>query len=119
MAGIRVVLTARHPLTSRLAGWSGSQRWLEGLWPELAGALRSAGGDPGELEHATTDVDGRFTVSGKFAGCYVSIEDPFLYVAWWSFAIACAVTIAVSFFTRPKSPEALEGLVYRRKGGGR
>lgn len=39
-------------------------------------------------------------------------DDPFLYIAWWSFVGAAAVTIIVSRFTKPLPPEKLQGLVY-------
>ncbi|MBN4046730.1 sodium/solute symporter [bacterium AH-315-P07] len=41
-------------------------------------------------------------------------DDPFLYVAWWSFVWAIVTTIVVSLFTKPKTPEELKGLVYDR-----
>lgn len=40
--------------------------------------------------------------------------DPFLYIAWWSFVWAIVTTIVVSLFTKPKTAEELEGLVYKR-----
>jgi SSS family solute:Na+ symporter len=39
-------------------------------------------------------------------------EDPFLYIAWWSFVGSLLITTAVSLFTRPHSLERLHGLVY-------
>lgn len=39
-------------------------------------------------------------------------EDPFLYIAWWSFVGSLAVTTVVSLFTKPHSMERLQGLVY-------
>ena len=41
-------------------------------------------------------------------------DDPFLYIAWWSFVTSMTVTILVSLVTKPKTPEELEGLVYVR-----
>lgn len=41
-------------------------------------------------------------------------EAAYLYVSFWSFWIALAVTIAVSLITRREPPEKLEGLVYGR-----
>jgi len=41
-----------------------------------------------------------------------TIEDPFLYVSWWSFVLGFVVTVAVSLFTSPWPREKLEGLVY-------
>jgi SSS family solute:Na+ symporter len=39
-------------------------------------------------------------------------DDPFLFIAWWSFAGSVAVIVAVSLFTKPHPPDKLEGLVY-------
>ena len=39
-------------------------------------------------------------------------EDPFLYIAWWSFVGSVVVTVVVSLFTKPYSMEQLHGLVY-------
>ena len=41
-----------------------------------------------------------------------TIEDPFLYVAWWSFFGSIILGITVSLFTRPKPIGQLHGLVY-------
>ncbi len=43
------------------------------------------------------------------------IDDPALYVAWWSFLTALITTIIVSCFTPPKTDESLKGLVYTTK----
>lgn len=39
-------------------------------------------------------------------------EDPFLFVAWWSFVFAMIVVVVVSLITKPESPEKLRGLVW-------
>ena len=39
-------------------------------------------------------------------------EDPFLFVAWWSFVFAVVVTIVVSLLTKRESEEKLRGLVW-------
>jgi SSS family solute:Na+ symporter len=39
-------------------------------------------------------------------------EDPFLFVAWWSFVFALIVTIVVSLLTKPESEEKLRGMVW-------
>ena len=44
-----------------------------------------------------------------------TIEDPFLYVSWWSFVTGFVVTVTVSLFTKPYSKERLKGLVYRNR----
>ena len=41
-----------------------------------------------------------------------TIDDPFLYVAWWSFTGSIILGIVVSLFTKPKPIEQLRGLVY-------
>jgi SSS family solute:Na+ symporter len=42
-----------------------------------------------------------------------TIQDPFLYVSWWSFVAGVIITIAVSLFTQPHPETRLYGLVYR------
>jgi SSS family solute:Na+ symporter len=42
----------------------------------------------------------------------------YLYVAWWSFAASVAILVGVSLGTRPLDPDALERLVFVRRGGG-
>lgn len=39
-------------------------------------------------------------------------EEPFLFVAWWSFVFAIVVTIVVSLFTKPEPEEKLRGMVW-------
>ena len=39
-------------------------------------------------------------------------EDPFLFIAWWSFVFSCAVTIVVSLATPPEPEEKIRGLVW-------
>ena len=39
-------------------------------------------------------------------------EDPFLFVAWWSFVFSIIVTVVVSLLTPPEPPEKIEGLVF-------
>jgi SSS family solute:Na+ symporter len=48
-----------------------------------------------------------------FSESIFTIEDPFLYVSWWSFVLAFIVTIIVTFFTESYSAEKLDGLVYK------
>jgi SSS family solute:Na+ symporter len=47
-----------------------------------------------------------------FKGSIFNIEEPFLYVSWWSFLTGFIVTISVSLFTKPHKDERLFGLVY-------
>jgi SSS family solute:Na+ symporter len=42
-----------------------------------------------------------------------TINDPFLYISWWSFVAGFIITIIVSIFTKPYPQEKLYGLVYR------
>jgi SSS family solute:Na+ symporter len=51
-------------------------------------------------------------VLNLFKGRFFTIEDPFLYVSWWSFVTGIIVTVAVSIFTRPYADKNLVGLVY-------
>ena len=48
----------------------------------------------------------------QFEDSLFTIQDPFLYVSWWSFVTGFIVTIIVSLFTKPYSEERLAGLVY-------
>lgn len=48
-----------------------------------------------------------------FSESIFTIEDPFLYVSWWSFVLAFLVTIIVTLFTEPYSDDKLDGLVYK------
>jgi SSS family solute:Na+ symporter len=42
-----------------------------------------------------------------------TIEEPFLYVSWWSFLAGFILTIVVSLVTQPHPDGRLEGLVFR------
>jgi SSS family solute:Na+ symporter len=42
-----------------------------------------------------------------------SSEEPFLFVAWWTFVFALVLTTLVSLVTPPEPPERLRGLVWR------
>ncbi|MCA9731548.1 sodium:solute symporter family protein [candidate division KSB1 bacterium] len=48
-----------------------------------------------------------------FGDHFFTIQDPFLYVSWWSFVVGLVVTITVSLFTTPHEDQRLHGLVYR------
>ena len=39
-------------------------------------------------------------------------EEPFLFVAWWSFVFTLVVVAIVSVLTRPEPSERLRGLVW-------
>lgn len=47
------------------------------------------------------------TVDGLFTS-----DDPFLFVAWWSFVFSLAVTVIVSLLTPPESEDKVRGLVW-------
>lgn len=42
-----------------------------------------------------------------------SIEDPFLYIAWWSFVVSVVTAVIVSLLTKPEPEEKLEKIVFR------
>jgi len=44
-------------------------------------------------------------------GLFVT-EEPFLFVAWWSFVFAILVTVVISLLTKPEPEEKLRGLVW-------
>ena len=50
-----------------------------------------------------------------FKSQFFTIEDPFLYVSWWSFLFGFVITVMVSIFTSPYSESRLDGLVYSTK----
>lgn len=62
-----------------------------------------------------TGLVGGFFIS---AGLYIfksslfTIEDPFLYISWWSFLGSLIIAVSVSLFTTPYPLEKLRGLVY-------
>lgn len=47
-----------------------------------------------------------------FKSSLFTIEDPFLYVSWWSFLAGFIINITVSLFTKPYPSKQLIGLVY-------
>ncbi len=47
-----------------------------------------------------------------FKGSLFTIEDPFLYVSWWSFVGTVIITWGITLFTRPWPVERLHGLVF-------
>ena len=49
-----------------------------------------------------------------FKNTLFTIEEPFLYIAWWSFLGAMIITYVVSLFTKPSPVEKIRGLVYRQ-----
>ncbi len=50
-----------------------------------------------------------------FKDSLFTIEDPFLYVSWWSFVAGFIITVIVSLATKEHPVSRLYGLVYRLK----
>jgi len=48
----------------------------------------------------------------QFEDSLFTIQDPFLYVSWWSFVSGLIITIVVSLVTKPYPKEKIAGLVY-------
>jgi len=61
---------------------------------------------------------GGMTASGLmywFKESLFTIQEPFLYVSWWSFVAGFIIAVVVSLFTRSHPVSRLYGLVYRLK----
>ncbi len=54
------------------------------------------------------------TTLNIFQSSIFTIQDPFLYVSWWSFVLAFVICIVVSLFTKKYKLEELDGLVFRK-----
>jgi SSS family solute:Na+ symporter len=73
-------------------------------------------------------ANGKGASAGLLAGLFTSgflflykenifiAADPFLYIAWWSFAASLIFTTAVSLITTAPSIESIEGLYYKKGG---
>lgn len=48
----------------------------------------------------------------KYTPGLFTSDDPFLFVAWWSFVFSLIVTVVVSLMTRPESDAKLRGLTW-------
>ena len=46
---------------------------------------------------------------------FFTIEEPFLYISWWSFLVGFIINILVSLVTKPHTKDQLEGLVFSSK----
>ncbi|HUH47485.1 MAG TPA: sodium/solute symporter, partial [Arenibacter sp.] len=46
---------------------------------------------------------------------FFTIEDPFLYISWWSFLVGFIINVTVSLMTKPHTKDQLEGLVFSSK----
>jgi SSS family solute:Na+ symporter len=75
----------------------------------------------GMLWKRTTQWGGFFGLTGgifvalmlyTFKDSIFTIEDPFLYVSWWSFIGALIITFVITIFTTPWPIERLKGLIY-------
>lgn len=75
------------------------------LWKRTTGW----GGLAGMLVGLALSI-GMFTLHRK-VGIFTQ-DDPFLYIAWWSFVGSVVVTVVVSLATKRHPPDKLEGLVY-------
>ncbi|HIA46734.1 MAG TPA: hypothetical protein EYN96_01875, partial [Candidatus Hydrogenedentes bacterium] len=85
----------------------------------VLGALWKRATATGALVGLITGV--AFTLSLNLIHAYASednklfhADDPFLYVAWWSFVWSMVATIVISLFTKAKTAEELKGLIYER-----
>jgi SSS family solute:Na+ symporter len=54
-----------------------------------------------------------------FKSSLFTLQDPFFYISWWSFVGSLAITVVVTFFTKPLEAEKLQGLVYHFERGSR
>ena len=75
----------------------------------------------GMLWKRTTQWGGFFGLIGgifvalmlyTFKGSLFTIEDPFLYVSWWSFIGSLIITSVITIFTTPWPLDKLKGLIY-------
>ena len=46
---------------------------------------------------------------------FFTIEDPFLYISWWSFLLGFIINVVVSLLTKKHTEEQLKGLVFSSK----
>ena len=51
------------------------------------------------------------TLLNNIDGIFPS-DDPFLFIAWWSFVFSMVVTVLVSLVTPPEPDEKIRGLVF-------
>ena len=72
--------------------WKRTTQWA-GLFGFLSGILLSA-------------------IMYTFKSQLFTIQEPFLYIAWWSFVGSLLVTVLISLITKPHPIEKLRGLVY-------
>ncbi len=78
----------------------------------LLGILWSRTNGWGALAGLTTGVGLSFLMLNPLQEKLFMWEDPFLFVAWWTFLAAILVTVVVSLLTPPEPAEKLRGLVY-------
>jgi len=72
------------------------------LWPRATGKGAAAGLITGVL----------FCLVLNFTEGVFPSDDPFLFVAWWSFVLSLIVTVAVSLFTAREPEEKIAGLTW-------
>ncbi len=58
---------------------------------------------------------GSAVLMNVFKASIFTIEDPFLYISWWSFVIGFITAVVVSLFTKPVPVTEMKGLVYNAK----
>jgi len=110
-------------LAGFLAPWIGQQ---EGLYVFIQTALSMFQG-PTLAILLLGIIWPRATGWGGFAGLVMGVifttvlncvdglfpsDDPFLFVAWWSFVFSLIVTVVVSLLTKPEPEEKIRGLVW-------
>jgi len=102
-------------LTRRATQWGGFFGMLLGVGAALtlhfAGTVLASSW-LGVLLPAATLENARATIgSWRVLGFGPDLQISYLWVAWWSFAVAMVGTIVISLFTKPYDRKRLEGLV--------
>jgi solute:Na+ symporter, SSS family len=80
------------------------------LWKRINGKGALAG-----LITGLISSTGMYQVNNYATEPLFQIDDPFLYIAWWSFVVTIVVTIGVSLVTKPPTDEHVQGLVYHNE----
>ncbi len=81
----------------------------------LLGMIWKKANGPGAMAGLIVGVATSSTLFWLKSGIFQA-SDPFLYIAWWSFAAAMLATIAVSILTPARPAEELKDLTYTRGG---
>jgi SSS family solute:Na+ symporter len=102
-------------LTRRATQWGGFCGMLLGVGTALslhvAGTVLSRGWLGHVVSAATLDSLRATIGSWRVLGFTPDLQISYLWVAWWSFAVAMIGTIVISLFTKPYDRKRLEGLV--------